>query len=149
MMLFALTALLSGACEGTCGSADGALDGESYILEVDRVANHPDVQFPHDPLEEDDYEETDQDNQYEVRFSANGDTVTIEGKQISGEIEIVTGSIEIDDEDFKQYDIQETLFAGGRFGVWITDDHFDAEYTIYGSGVPIIRSERGRLLPVN
>ena len=51
-----------------------------------------------------------------------------------------------DTEEYKKYDLDKGLFAGGRFFVWITEGQFEAEYTIYGSGVPIIRSERGYLL---
>jgi hypothetical protein len=153
ILLFALIALLLGACEETGGTEDNAnfsqLNDGNYILEVDRMARHPDVQFPHEPLVENDYEETYQGNQYEVRFSANGDIVTIEGEQISGEIEIVTGSIEIEEEDSTQYELHETGYGGGRFSVWIADGHLAAEYTIYGSGVPVIQSERGRLVPVD
>ena len=61
------------------------------------------------------------------------------------------GPIEIDEDDIRQYELGEDLLAsprtGGRFRVWVEDDHFEAEYTIYGSGVPIVLSERGTLVP--
>ena len=46
------------------------LDGESYTLEVDRIAEYPDVQFPYNQLQETDYEETDRGTKYEG-FSLN------------------------------------------------------------------------------
>ena len=122
------------------------LDGESYTLEVDRIANNPDVQSPFERLEETDYEKTDQGNTYDVHFSENGETVTIAGEPIAAETIVMTGDIETDAEDFRGYGIEEGLLAGGRFNVWIADDHFEAELTIYGAGIPIIRSERGRLV---
>ena len=49
------------------------------------------------------------------------------------------------DDESKFYELDEGVFAGGRFVVWINNDSFEAELTIYGSGVPIIKSERGYL----
>lgn len=121
------------------------LDGQSYTLQVDRVANHPDVQSPNESLQESDYEETDQGNQYDVRFSENAHTVTVRGNPVAEDTVVMTGLLEADTEDSRQYGIEEGLFAGGRFKVWVADNHFEAELTVYGSGIPILRSERGRL----
>ena len=118
------------------------LDRESYILEVNRIAEHPDVQFPFEQLQETDYEETDQGTKYEVSFSEIAQTITI----VPGPI---AGRMEIDEANLRQYELYDGLFAGGRFNVWITNNHFEAEYTVYGSGVPIITSERGKLLPAD
>jgi hypothetical protein len=38
-----------------------------------------------------------------------------------------------------------TLAIGGRFVVQVDGSHFQAEYTVYGSGMPIISSTRGAL----
>jgi hypothetical protein len=43
------------------------------------------------------------------------------------------------------YDLD--LFAGGRFVVSLAEGQFLAEYTIYGSGRPIVSSTRGTLSP--
>lgn len=47
------------------------LNGSSFVLNVNRRVNHPDVQFPFDELNESDYEKTDQAGQYKVKFSDN------------------------------------------------------------------------------
>lgn len=65
-------------------------------------------------------------------------TISIMGDSISGTL--MEGT-----EEYKEYDLDKGLFADGRFVVWITDSNFEAEYTVYGSGAPIIRSERGPL----
>jgi len=44
--------------------------------------------------------------------------------------------------------ITKDTFAGGRFVVWAADVGLQAELTIYGSGVPIVSSERGPLVKV-
>jgi len=115
-----------------------SLNGNNYILIVDRISNHPNVQFPRDNLQEDDYIPTNESIQYGVTFSENGQIVTIEPGSFRGE--------KINDgEESELYELVEGVFAGGRFAIWINNNNFEAELTIYGSGVPIIKSERGNL----
>ena len=114
------------------------LDGNDFLLEVDRMSETLDVQFPTDNLQESDYKETTEGTQYNVSFSKDGEMVTIEPGSIRGQ------KTNKDDES-EFYELDEGVFAGGRFVVWINNDSFEAELTIYGSGVPIIKSERGYL----
>jgi hypothetical protein len=150
IVLFALAVLVMGACEETSGSADDVdfsqLNGNDYILEVDRIMGTQGSDF--DGFTEDNYEDTDQGNQYNVSFSENAETVTVEGAPFE-EIVIVTGNKMYDGEDLKSYELGAPLFGGGHFSVWIAGDHFEAEYTIHGSGLPVILSERGRLVPAD
>jgi len=115
-----------------------SLNGNKFILTIDRVSNNPNVQFPKDSLPESDYVAISENIQYNVAFSADGKIVTIGTGAVSGE------KIK-DDEESKYYNIVNGLFAGGRFLIWKNNNDFEAEYTIYGSGVPVIRSERGSL----
>ena len=115
------------------------LGENDFILEVSRISEYPNVQFPSDQLNEKDYVEINHSSEYEVSFSEDWKTISIMDDSISGTI--MEGS-----EEYKKYDLDKGLFAGGRFVVWITYGQFEAEYTIYGSGVPIVRSERGYLL---
>lgn len=114
------------------------LNGRKFILKVDRVAVGPDVQFPDDALQEDDYNPADEDIRHEVTFSEDGQEITIEPGPVAG---IRTK----DDEESLYYQLGEGLFAGGRFVIWTDNKEFEAEMTIYGSGIPVIRSERGIL----
>ena len=132
-----------------CGATNSAdeyvaefslLDGNDFVLEVDRISESPNVQFPMDDLQESDYEETNEGTQYNVAFSEDGQMVTIEPGSIRGQ---KTN----DGDESKLYELDEGVFAGGRFVVWINNDSFEAELTIYGSGVPIVISERGYLAP--
>ena len=118
------------------------LGGGNFILNVNRIVTHPDVQFPHEKLQDIDYQKTTENSHYKVRFSENSETIIILPDSISGRFEK-------EDNEFKQYVLEKGLFAGGRFIVWIIDNKFEAEFTIYGSGVPIIQSERGYLEPTN
>ena len=121
-----------------------SLNGSSNTLEVDRISDLPDVQYPSDELDESDYEPTEEVVQHSVTFSEDGQTVTIEPgpMDISGPI---SGTMITDEEDSRSYEIDEGLEAMGRFVVWKVNDEFEAELTAYGSGVPIVQSERGPL----
>lgn len=114
------------------------LDGNSFVMEVDRILGTSNEQLPMDDLQESDYIKINEDIQYDVVFSEDGQTVTIEPGSISGQ-ETNDGSESI------KFNLD--VFAGGRFVVWINNGSFEAELTIYGSGVPIVKSERGYLSP--
>lgn len=116
-----------------------SLNGKNFVMEVNKVAESLDVQFPGDELEETDYIDYYGDKNYSISFSENGQIVTIEPGSISGN-KINTEAKSV------SYELTDGLFAGGRFIVRIDEDKFDAELTIYGSGIPIVSSERGSLL---
>jgi hypothetical protein len=116
------------------------LNGTDFIMVVDRVAESPDVHFPGDRLEERDYTPFTGEKRYTVIFSTDRQKVSLEPGAIVGEIsDSGAGAVE--------YELNDSLFAGGRFVVWISNDNFRAELTIFGSGIPILSSERGNLLP--
>jgi hypothetical protein len=135
--------LLFGRCEVSNQSNKNVaefslLDGNEFVMEVDRISEKPDVQFPMDDLQESDYRKINEGVVYNITLSENGEMVTIEPGSIRGEKTM-------DGDKSKLYEIEEGVFAGGRFIVWISNDSFEAELTIYGSGVPIVKSERGYL----
>ncbi|MCD4702146.1 MAG: hypothetical protein K8S24_09860 [Candidatus Aegiribacteria sp.] len=115
-------------------------DGNSYVLEIDRILEMPDAQLPMDDLQESDYIKTNEGTQYQVAFTEDGRIVTIEPGSISGQKTDDGGESRI-------YELDEGVFAGGRFVIWVNNDIIEAELTIYGSGVPIVQSERGYLVP--
>jgi hypothetical protein len=142
--LFIVAVFFSGCEEQshhTEPAAFSLLRENTCILTIDRVANGPEVKFPGDSLSECDFTATDEDIHYEVTFSENGRIITIE----TAVTDTVSGKRVNDGEAYKRYALDEGLFAGGRFIVWISNGILEAEYTVYGSGVPIIRSERGKL----
>lgn len=114
------------------------LNGRDYILKADRVSQAPEVQFPADGLDESHYTASDEDINHEVTFSEDGKLVSI----LPGP---VTGVKAKDGKTSKYYELDNGLAAGGRFVIWINDKDFEAELTVYGSGIPIIKSERGNL----
>ena len=114
------------------------LDGNEFVMEVNRISEKPDVQFPMDDLQESDYRETNEGEVYNITISEDGQMVIIEPGSIRGEKTM-------DGDKSKLYELDEGVIAGGRFIVWISNDSFEAELTIYGSGIPIVKSERGYL----
>lgn len=139
VILCAVSVLFATCTKPTDDTTDySLLYGDTYILKIDKVSNLPDVQFPGDNLQDIDYQSTDEDIRYTITFSEKGQRINIEPASVGGE-KIITN------EEKLYYELDEGLFAGGRFIIWISNDEFNAEYTIYGSGVPIVKSERGVL----
>ncbi len=144
VVIFSCLSLLIAGCETADSNDEYAdtfpiLDGNSFVLEVDRIIEMPDAQLPMDDLKESDYIRINEGIQYNVSFTEDGQTVTIEPGCISGQKTHNGGESRI-------YELDEGVFAGGRFVIWMNNDSFEAELTIYGSGIPIIQSERGYLL---
>jgi hypothetical protein len=131
---------LSGGVPYHFGSLFDPLSGMELTLEVDRISEHPDVPMPFHRLDETDYEAVENGASYRVSFSEDMTTISIMPDSVSG-------ILAENKEEYMAYDLNSGLFAGGRFLVWIVDGRFSGEYTIYGSGFPIISSERGSLVP--
>ena len=87
------------------------------------------------------YVEVENGDEYTVSFSADHATVSIDPGTLSG-------ILETEENEILDYSIDEGYFAGGRFIVWIENGDFYAELTEYGSGVPIIASEKGCLIKI-
>lgn len=127
------------ACTGST-APDELTDG-GWSLHVDRTWTAPaeGVSSPSDPLDEADYETTAAGPVYPVIVSDGGASVAIGDTPLEG----VRG----DDVGARlHYDLDAGTFAGGRFEVW-DDGGLQGELTVFGSGVPIVSSERGPLLP--
>lgn len=122
------------------GDADTLSDGE-WVLHVDRrwSGNSGSVQFPSDHLAEDDYELVDDGATYLVVFSSGQESVSVGDIPLLGELEVETNGKQ-------EYDLTTGTFAGGRLVVWTGESGLQAELTIYGSGIPIVSSERGALV---
>ena len=131
--------LLLAGCNSSNSVEFSSLNGNNFVLKVDRISEHPKVQFPGSDLKKDDYQQIKDGALYTVIISEDGQNVIIGP-------DLIRGQRTSDSNELKNYELDEGTFAGGRFVVWKDFDRFEAELTIYGSGVPIIKSERGRLL---
>lgn len=115
------------------------LNGKNYTLKIDKKVMHPKTSYSSDSEKEAAYKKPDKKTEYQVSFSKNGETVTIIPGSITGKIQIQ------EDQSFKRYRLSEGLFAGGELNISVEEKELKAEYTILGSGVPIISIERGKL----
>lgn len=120
----------------TIVSAHGQPADTTYVFTVEKVADHPRVVFPFDTIPDTCYKQADTIKSYKVRFSSIKDSVFINDGTYT-----YTGATSSVSADKIQYDL-----TAGRFVVWYTTIPYQAEFTKYGSGVPIIFSERGPLI---
>ncbi len=135
-------------CNDTINEVEVIIDplqDSEFVLTIDRVANSPDVQFPVTELQESDYTPFSEVKEYTVVFSENGQQVTITLNDISDLADTLVGTKGQNTADKAYFNITSGTFAGGRLVVWAKEKKLHCELTIYGSGVPIILSERGLL----
>jgi len=111
----------------------------NYTFQVTRISEHPAVQFPTDTITENQYNIDSSGKEYEILFSSEGNQISIQSDSIIGQISYQSSQL-------IKYDLVQGLFAGGRFIAWFDGLTVKAEMTVYGSGVPIILSERGKLI---
>jgi hypothetical protein len=116
----------------------------SWELRVDRAWNGVagNVQFPSDTLDESAYEEVLGGPTHHIVVSDEGRQIAIGDTPLRGhrakaadslvEYSLSTGTSEAP--------------AGGRLVVWPTTDGLQGELTLYGSGRPIVKSERGSMV---
>lgn len=120
-------------------SLDDFIDG-AWELRVDRAWNGVDgnIAFPSDQFTEADYQPVSPGSTYPIVVSDQAARVSIGSPPLKGRRTAET-------EESIIYDLSEGTFAGGRFVVWAGNQGLQAELTIYGSGRPIVKSERGNL----
>jgi len=140
-----LGALLVSGCRDaakTPFSSDlGSFADGSWELRVDRAWDgfSGTIAFPSDPFTEADYRPDSGGVTYLVVVSGGTTTVAIGNPPVEGSRVTAT-------DQRLAYDLNRGTFAGGRFIVWPGSAGLQAELTIYGSGRPIIKSERGNLV---
>lgn len=119
---------------------------KAFFMECNRVTNNSFVvNVPSDELQESDYEQINTRSLGVVSFSNNNQNIVIIPSSFTTD-EQITGVAEQISNNTIKYNLESGLFAGGRFVVWEENGHFEFEFTIFGSGVPIIGSSRGLLL---
>jgi len=141
LALLLLTCLL-GNCNkspDTAANTTAAPTTNTFIFQITEIADHPHVHFPNDTVSEHEFQADSNGRSYDVRFSADEDTVFVKHDSL---ICIRVSEVGV----VRKYNITNWM-AGGRFLVLLGMSPLKAELTQYGSGVPIIRSERGVLLP--
>jgi len=115
----------------------------AWVLVVDREWDRSlaEARFPHDPLTEAAYVALAEPTSVPLTVSGDGTRV-----DIGGDASLV-GTRTAGEEGVATYDLGQGTFAGGRFVVWQQGVGLQAALTLYGSGVPIVQSQRGALVP--
>lgn len=138
----------TGTTTTVLGSSGRLSDGD-WELWVDRVASLDNVRLPSDELSEDDYHtlaKTAGRPIFTITVSQNGERVSIKGQGTASEFRAEGTRTSVDTARIT-YDLDTA--PGGRLVVWFTyKPDIQAELTQYGSGRPMIFSDRGQLVPV-
>jgi hypothetical protein len=119
------------------GFGDGAWD-----LRVDRAwdGQSGSAGSPSDQLADNAYQRVTGGGTYRVIVSDHASAVSIGPTSVRGQRTTSAGTCLV-------FSLSEGAFAGGRFVVWEGSEGLQAEVTLYGSGRPIVESERGALVP--
>ena len=133
ILVFVLTALISG-----CGKEDKSTGNNSqippcageYVFTVTDTLKRQSAAGGQ-------YFPDSSGRSYCVRFYSGKDSVSLKGDSVIGVLDTIRN-------DSLIYAIV-NLFAGGRFIAWPDTAPSRAEYTVYGSGLPVVWSERGTL----
>jgi hypothetical protein len=116
-----------------------------WDLRVDRRGGSEDADEAFKFLPEAGYQPIGDGPTYRVVIPAQGDWVFVTGTR--GGTQFGTQGRRTSTTDGRVwYDLIDS-FAGGRFVIWQDVDGLQAELTVYGSGRPIVFSERGSLVP--
>jgi hypothetical protein len=110
--------------------------GERVFRVTEEWDHSGEVGFPMDPVPDEHYVPVSEERRLDLRFSEDGVVVEIGDGPLVGDLQTL-------DEDQATWELGDGTFAGGRFQVWIDAGALHAALTIYGSGVPIVSSERG------
>lgn len=137
-----IAVLLIGCSDESSDPLFQDIKGSQVAFEVNRVANHPNVTTPNQLLKESDFTKMADGLSYSITFNEDSQALTLELAPDS----LVYGSLQDMNNETLNYTLDQGLFAGGRITIWKAGESLEAEYTVYGSGVPIIKSERGILV---
>jgi len=113
------------------------------MMRVDRTLENKSAVKTQDDLAAESYQVTAPVDRWEV--SIEGSKVTLNPVTPSAAAQGPVEGVEVSPPTIpgeRRFDLQKGVFAGGRFVV--RGD--EGEVTIYGSGVPIVSSERGKLI---
>jgi hypothetical protein len=115
-----------------------------WELRIDRQGGSEDSDEAFGFLPETRYHAVENGPTYHVVISERGERASVEGTRGTTQFAVVAQRASIADQQ-AWYELTDA-FAGGRFVVWRSDSGLQGELTVYGSGRPIISSERGAFI---
>jgi len=136
-----LSAAILAGCGGLAREPSGRGAGARYVMRVDRTFDRSaQPALPSQGLAEETYRPIAPADRWEVTINGSNIVLTAMGKP-TAEVERLEGKEIARTPGEHRFDLEKGTFAGGSF-IMRGDD---AELTIFGSGVPVVSSERGKL----
>ena len=128
---------------GEAPKLDQFIDGR-WVLRIDRaiLVERLGLDRRSEEVDESEYRPISKGSTYAILVSDRGARVEIDGKKRTAVHPPMKGVRSSPTEPIV-YKLDDGTFAGGRFVVWPGKNGLQGELTIYGSGVPLISSERG------
>ena len=128
------------------GTVESAPTDGSYSFVVKAEWHRPSTPegVPGDALRDADFTQIAEARRYQVQLSEDGQSATITSESGSP-TRVYTGSREASTDHALHYSLSAGAFAGGRFLLSGGAPEYTADLTLYGSGVPVVSSERGVL----
>lgn len=127
----------------SAGSKTGAplaLEEGTWVLTVDRARPSATLlrSLPEGPVPDSIFVAVTGGPSYRLEVSRGGASIVVREPRLVGRLDEARP-------ERLSYALVEGAFAGGRIVVWRTETDLRGELTIYGSGLPVVRSERGVL----
>lgn len=128
---------------GDAPKLDQFIDGR-WVLRIDRaiLVERLGLNRHSEQVDESEYRPISKGSTYPILVSDRGARVEIDGEKRTAVHPPMKGVRSSSTEPIV-YKLDDGTFAGGRFVVWSGKNGLQGELTIYGSGVPLISSERG------
>ena len=128
---------------GDAPKLDQFIDGR-WVLRIDRAIPVERLGLNRDSeqVDESEYRPISKGSTYPILVSDRGARVEIDGEKRTAVHPPMKGVRSSPTEPIV-YKLDDGTFAGGRLVVWSGKNGLQGELTIYGSGVPLISSERG------
>lgn len=136
---FILLAIL--ATSLASAAAPFPLGSDKYAMTVTKEVTHPKVSSPFEQIPNEQYLPSKKKSVLKLKFSKDRKKVEILPRGISGELGKANDTRRV-------YELRKGLFAGGRLIIQKTKTGIISTFTEFGSGVPVISSERGEIKPI-
>jgi hypothetical protein len=139
-VLMSVGACHSGTAPSSRPDVQSTLADGTWRLAVDRAVPAPSsaTTLASTPLPESLFLPVSAGPRYQFNVSEHGAQITVMEPHLVARLSEATT-------DQLSYNLTEGAFAGGRIVVWQASGSLQGELTIFGSGVPIVQSERGTL----
>ncbi len=150
-MFIPVLLVLVAACGLPSGSGESvSMSGEHYELAITHRLDVAALDQEEEAWTESDFLPVDDGGRFLISVDSDGHSIVLQSLTddvvMTGHLDThVANPADVVAEESTRFFIDEGLFAGGSLVIWSQNDGLRAELTTYGSGRPVIASERGDL----